>query len=68
MQVQITSRDAVTIKVNRAELAILDYGVGLFQTKASLCETYSAEDEERANELEKQLFATYCQLSDDQVA
>jgi hypothetical protein len=67
MQATITSRDEVTIKVNRAELALFDYAVGLFQSKASLQTlNFCDEDADRANELEKQLFAVYCQLCDDQ--
>lgn len=66
MQAQVTSRDEVTIKVNRDELALIDYALDVFQAHAYKSVNLPSSDAVRASELEQLLFKVYCQLSDEQ--
>jgi hypothetical protein len=62
MQVKLNSDNTVTLTVDRAELAVIDYGVGYFAQHAST--GIDPTDYQLANALEQQLWTEYCKLVD----
>lgn len=60
--------DKVLIEVDSTELATLDYSLGSFLQLAasprSIGDHADPADVERANEMEKELWAAWCKMSD----